>query len=805
MTRIVSIFRNIRATTAGHQRDVEVILDRIRTGKSKELIEHIRSLESKDERNKLKENLPSICFSGTFSHRKAEGLQTHSGIIALDFDSFENVETLNVWRDTIQADEYTFSLFTSPSGDGLKVLTLIPPTTADGHKEYFAALAFKWDTQYFDMKTADVSRVCYESYDPDLYYNPNAKVWTDKIEQEVFDKAVSSPVIPITSDTRIISVVLKWWESKHRGKDHGKAGSGRNASMVVLANSLNRFGIDIHTAEQVCSQYAEGGKEPFPVSEINNIIRKAYRNTSEHRTAFLEDNEAHRTIEKSVRAGKTVKEIERATGIDKDKVEMAVFDAKSSMAITDYWHYNDKGKVVLSPHQYKFFLEQNQFFKFYPEGSGNYLFVKIDSNLLEDTGTAHIKDFVLNDLMQRTDIGYMPYDFMANQTRLFKEDYLSMLATAEVNLKKDDDETCYLYFKNAALRVGLTSVEVIDYIDLDGFVWKKHVIDRDWKGVPAKQGGMFERFVRLIAGEDSKRYDSLRSVAGYLLHSHKTSAHNKAIIFNDETVSDNPNGGSGKGLFCRAISHMKRVTTLDGKQFSFDKSFPYQTVGADTQVLVFDDVRKNFAFEQLFSLITEGITLEKKNKDAIHIPVSRSPKLVITTNYTIGGVGGSFERRKFELELSGYFGAHHTPFDEFGKMMFDDWDADEWARFDAFMVGCVQFYLANGLVSHEFNNLELRKYIKETSSEFVEWATNDNLPTGQRLDKGAMHKLFIEEYGDYAKWLTQRKFTTWMEAYGKNNAYKVTQGKSGALRWIEFERSGDSPVIVVDEIDEDPF
>ena len=376
-----------------------------------------------------------------------------------------------------------------------------------------------------------------------------------------------------------------------------------------------------------------------------------------------------------------------------------------------------------------------------------------------------------------------------------------MLDTADVNLKHDTADTCHLYYRNCVLVVRPDSVETVDYMDLDGFVWRKHIIDRDYPDAATDGRGMFEQFVWLISGKRQDKFDSLRSVAGYLLHSYKTGANTKAIIFNDETISDNPNGGSGKGLFCRAVNYMKRVTTLDGKQFSFDKSFPYQTVGADTQVLVFDDVRKNFAFEQLFSLITEGITLEKKNKDAIHIPVSRSPKLVITTNYTIGGVGGSFERRKFEVELSAYFGVHHTPIDEFGKMMFDEWDATEWARFDAFMVRCVQHYLRSGLVAHEFNNLEVRKFIKETSSEFTEWATDETLPKGVMIDKGHKFKEFVDEHDDFKKWLTQRKFTGWIEAYGKQKGMKVTQGRTLSMRWVMLGEYGSES----EATDETPF
>ena len=657
MTYTVSIFKNITATSTSFNRSVDFVFDRIRTGKSKELLSRIRLEPEKEVRNALKMGLPSICFSGTFNTRNAEGLIKHSGLMCLDFDGFEDEDTATAWRDTLTGWEYTYALFTSPSGNGLKVIVRIPETDAQGHKQYFEAIEQHWaECKYFDTSTSDVCRVCYESYDPDLYVNKEADIWHEQAEKEIHDIGTNYALIPQKSDTVIISAIQQWWEKKKKG-----AGKGRNADLFVFASALNRFGVNRAATEQHLSQFAV---KDFPQSEILKVVKSAYKNTGEHGTRFMEDKNAHAQFEKQIRAGKTVKAIAKELDLSEDVAEEVSVQVRETLAVTDFWAYNEKGKVVLSPHKYKFFLEQNQFCKFFPEGSAAYLFVRINSNLLEDTAAAYMKDFVLSYLLDRADIGYAPYDFMANQTRLFKDDYLSMLETAEVKLKKDTEDTCYLYFQNCAVQVGRDTVTTIDYLDLDGFVWKKHVIDREFKGV-GTDGGMFEKFLRLAAGRDEKRFNSLRSVAGYLLHSYKTSANNKAIIMNDELISENPNGGSGKGMFCNAIGRMKRTATLDGKQFSFEKSFPYQTVGADTQVLVFDDVRKNFAFEQLFSLITEGITLEKKNKDAIHIPVSRSPKLVITTNYTIGGIGGSFERRKFEVEFSSYFGAHRTPFDEF--------------------------------------------------------------------------------------------------------------------------------------------
>ena len=138
-------------------------------------------------------------------------------------------------------------------------------------------------------------------------------------------------------------------------------------------------------------------------------------------------------------------------------------------------------------------------------------------------------------------------------------------------------------------------------------------------------------------------------------------------------------------------------------------------------MICFDDVRKHFNFERLFSVVTEGLTLEKKNKDAINIPFDKSPKVTITTNYAIKGSGNSFARRKWELELKQHYSKDYTPFDEFGKMMFQDWTDDEWCIFDNYMIGNLQFYLNNGFIKSDFVNLKIRKLSAETCHEFIEW------------------------------------------------------------------------------------
>jgi hypothetical protein len=364
------------------------------------------------------------------------------------------------------------------------------------------------------------------------------------------------------------------------------------------------------------------------------------------------------------------------------------------------------------------------------------------------------------------------------------------LNTAEVDTVRDEEDFAMIYYRNTALKVKDKGVQEISYDDLDGFVWRNQVVDRDYIKADHHES-MFRTFLWLISGQEVERYNTMKSVIGYLLHSYKNSANNKAIILNDEVISDTPNGGSGKGLLTAAIGKMKKVSSIDGKTFDFSSSFPYQTVSSDCQILAFDDVKKNFKFENLFSVITEGITIEYKNKDAVKLSIEDSPKILVSTNYTIKTDGGSFQRRVFEVELSSYFGAHHSPFDEFGCMLFDDWNEQEWARFDQFMVNCVQYYLENGLVSYELKNLNIRKVMNETSAEFFEWMEGKELPAnGERVDYKELYQLFLNEYEDFNKWLTQRIFNKWLSNYYEFRGVSYDNVSSNGKRYYEIVSGG---------------
>ena len=783
---IVSIFKSVKDTKNPYNRDVFICLDRIKKGKSKEKV-----LEYRNTLNpSIKDNLPGFCFSGTFSHRKESGLIEHSGLVILDFDKYDEVGAVEKKKKELMQDPFVFAAFISPSGVGLKVLIKIP-ASKDDHKLYYNAIYEKYFDGHLDKSGKDVSRFCFESYDPEIYINKDSLVWDVKEENDMQDLGFQREqvIVPMTSDNQIIENLKKWFEKKY-GMNKGQ----RNANLFKFAIALNDFGITQHNAESFLAQYED---KDFSLSEILTTIKSAYRK-GEHtfNSKAFEDKVLREKIEKKVYSGAKVKDIrnefiqQKVTIAENESVFTDILEnIKKNREVEVFWYYSDKGKIQLSPHDYKAYLESNNYLKYFPQSNSNtFVFVRKDKNLIELTNEKRIKDYVLTDLLSRGDVGYAPYDFMALNTKYFQSDFLSLIDSADIKLKEDNETECFLYYKNCAVKVTKDTIEEIDYLDLDGYVWKDQIINREYKKED-HHNAMYRSFIWFIAGQDREKYNSFKSVIGYLLHTYKKPTDNQAIILNDESISENPDGRSGKGLFCNAIRHLKKMSKIDGKQFDFNKSFPYQTVSTDCQVLVFDDIKKNFAFENLFSLITEGITIEYKGQDAIHIPVEKSPKIVITTNYTVKGNGGSFDARKFELELSNYFNVSHTPEMKFGKRLFDSWTRKEWAEFDNYMITCLQYYLTNGLQKHEYKNLETRKFINTTCFEFYEWVNNPEwIIFGERYGKGDLYERFIAEFSMDKKYVTPRRFKQWLKEYCKFFNCEFLEPKSNGVRFEQINK-----------------
>ena len=767
--KTITIFRNIKDTEQPFYRDCNVVLNRIKIGSSKDLVNKIRSCKDKSELNKLKQELPSICFSGKFTKRNDKALTHHSGLICLDFDGYKNNKDMNDMKEFLCKDKFTYSVFISPSGNGLKVLVKIP-NNPDNHTNHFMSLMDYYNSDHFDSTSKNISRVCYESYDPKIYINHDSATWTEikDSQHEELNKKNDVAKIPITDENKIVNILIKWWEDKYQMVE-----GQRNHNVYVLASALNDFCIGKTPSQYILSRYQSND---FGADEINRTIDSAYSNTNNFGTKFYEDEEKMNSVRSMMRRGIPKKEVVNQlviSNINESTAEIVVSNVESELSSQKFWLRSDKGTIKIVPIMFKKFLEDNGFYMYYPDGSENYVFVRVTNNIIDHTTDGKIKDFILNYLLDMSDDDV--YNHFAERTKYFKDDFLTLLSNIDAHFVSDDKDSAFLYYNNSAVKVSNDCVDMVDYLDLGGYVWKDHIIDRDFNECDLNLCD-FKTFISNVCFSDEGRIKSMESTIGFLLHGYKGAGFCPSVILNDEVISENPEGGTGKGLIMNALSHLKKVVMIDGKAFNFEKSFPCQLVSADTQIIVFDDVKKHFDFERLFSVITEGITLEKKNKDAIKIPFENSQKIAITTNYAIKGTGNSFARRKWELELHQYYKNGYTPFEEFGKVMFTDWDDNQWCQFDNYMVHCIMTFLSQGLIKCDMINKPIKDLVVNTSFEFAEWMgviggevceSVSSLLSGEAIGMMTLYQDFLNDNQDYSKggklYITKIKFYRWLD------------------------------------------
>ena len=136
--------------------------------------QRLRTLKETDAKKYKAVRLDYVTFSGTFTQRRIEGLKEHSGLICLDFDHL-GANITGIKNRLLKDQEMPPQLlFTSPSGNGLKLVLSIDLEQAN-HKVWFLALSnyFKANHQLeADKSGSDVSRACFLGWDPEAYINP---------------------------------------------------------------------------------------------------------------------------------------------------------------------------------------------------------------------------------------------------------------------------------------------------------------------------------------------------------------------------------------------------------------------------------------------------------------------------------------------------------------------------------------------------------------------------------------------------------------------------------------------------------
>ena len=288
---IVSIFKNFNEVVQ-NQKIIEVLED-IKTDKYKNVITYLRKslAESKMEAyERAKKSLPaftpSACFKGG---RKLEFITAYTQMVVLDIDKLSKEQLTNA-KALASQSPYTFASFTSPSGNGLKIFVRVN-SSQENHKDAFLALQKYYEELLalpIDKSGKDVTRLCFVSFDTDLFLNENASVFpiisTEDLRPfiEQNSEAIDEPKIEDFSSLNFqhpSSDFLPIYEHcvRFTEKKESYINGNRNNFVHLLACNLNRKGVPLPASMGfILSDYN------YDAQEVMTTVNSAYKNVVEH-------------------------------------------------------------------------------------------------------------------------------------------------------------------------------------------------------------------------------------------------------------------------------------------------------------------------------------------------------------------------------------------------------------------------------------------------------------------------------------------------------------------------------------------
>lgn len=784
MTQHISIFKGVK-DTKGSSSFLGEVIAYIQGTESREATEKLRASEG-EAREKIKRSMMAATWSAKMNGagRTAKNVETYSGLICLDIDKLTPEQLAEYWEKII-ADPHTYFSFISPSGNGIKVVMAVTGGP-ENHGENFKALEsyFKQKGITVDPSGKDVNRLCFLPHDPDLYFNPNYVTFEPPPPStKTVKKAKAAPPPPSENE---LDTIYKFTENKLSNIP----GNGNNF-IYLFASNCNRRGIDISE----CLTYAIGFSGNRDVKETAATVESAYKHHEAEHGKYKNEKPLGKL------PSRTGKAFSHGNN-DGDYFTQFWF-----VTVTTDKNGKDKTTLDLSYRLLIQFLSENGYYRL-PMGENGYELVHYESNIVKRVQAFQVRDFVVKWAADKNMWALEEKLRRSGKTAL-SNDQINTLPFLNIEFKTDTPNEAFFYFKNCWVQVNAKGISTFDYEALDKAIWatqikpREFTIEKNWLfdiTNPDSFTCEYAKFLYLAShnpkGDESQdikfridRFNCFCTSFGYLLHSFKNPSNAKMILSIDHKIGEKgeQNGGSGKSLAGKAVAELKHTTNISGKDFKEDYPFKYEQVTPDSQLVCFNDLRRSFNIECLFEIITGDFTVNRRNIGYLVLPFASSPKVYANTNFIPPGEGSSFLRRVHVLEFSDYFTEEHTPFDEFGHTLFQDWDSTEWNRFYNFMLqNCVSLYLEKGLVKYPGSNFDQRKLQSEVPEEFIDFLDQVNENGTFVVARNVCHNKvkLLDNFREFSKGTglkdpTANSFTRWIKKYCKTKGYTWNKHMNG--------------------------
>ena len=488
--------------------------------------------------------------------------------------------------------------------------------------------------------------------------------------------------------------------------------------------------LNSNSESKVSIEQARNGLEPIYSDLTNEIITsgrfndkgRAFKDFTKYESAYIQKfvNANKLTNYARLHDGVFVLESTQCESLKFDKVEFSIKESIAPEIITDtlsFYQLNNFDEVETSPTMYADFLKQENFIRISTPDDKIQL-LKNTNNVVDFFN--HKTDLVsfLESEINETDCeaDAVRNKIARDNTNVLQHSF-TLLKPNPLLFYKDTKTSFGLPFKNGFFyfdEVEKLEIKRKEYSDINGFFIKHKIQERSFEYTV--EIGDFELFIqRISTGKkyttdlsqtDFETINAFHSMFGYLCHNHKRRDESRAIILTDDGADDETrNGRRGKSLIGDAVKQVTKTLQKAGDEFRGDYIHNYADLDKSYNCYLVDDVPAKFNFNYLYTAITQGINVQPKGKQAVQIEFEDSPKFLVTTNWLVryDENEASTNARFSEYKIKAYYNQLNTPFNEFGKLFFDEWDSVEWNKFFSFIFRCVHLYLNRGLTTIKYD------------------------------------------------------------------------------------------------------
>lgn len=265
---------------------------------------------------------------------------------------------------------------------------------------------------------------------------------------------------------------------------------------------------------------------------------------------------------------------------------------------------------------------------------------------------------------------------------------------------------------------------------------------------------------------------------GYMLHRYKSLSRPWAPFLMDNIIGENDqcNGRSGKSFMVRGLNTMVRFEAISGRNKDVLKNqFAFERINKHVGIVVVDDCDEYLPFKDFYDSISADMVINPKKKSSFLLNFDDAPKFAFTTNYVPREFNASTVGRMLFVVFSDYYHQRTEENDymetrgindDFGKnLMSSSYTESEWEADINFLLQCLKFYLSVSKlpvkIEPKMENIIFRKYLRDMSDNFREWAEQYFAQDGDNLDCEVVRETAFNDYKRFSgvQKITMQRFS----------------------------------------------